>query len=209
MNTFNIVLVDDHAVILEGVKAILKSHPRFKIFACFSESKSLIDYLFKNKIDLVLLDIDIPGVEKLDLLKKIKTEFPYIKVVIFTMYNSINYFLEAQKLGADSYVLKSDLITFLPTILLKTMKGEFYCSDDLKVILSQNNKKEILKPKELEILKLVAKGFQYNQIAKQLGKSEKTIEYYIYKLRKNFGVKNNVDLLLKLSKEIILKEELS
>lgn len=207
MESFEIILADDHAVILEGVKAILKSHSRLKVKGDFSNAKSLLEFLSKDKADLILLDIDIPGADKLNLLKKIKLRFPQTKVVIFTMHKGMNYFLEAKKLGADSYVLKSDLISFLPTILLKALKGEFYCSDELKQLLTKEYNKEIIKPKELEILSFIAQGMKYADISKQIGKSEKTIEYYVYKLRKKYDVKNNVDLLLKLSNEIILKEE--
>jgi DNA-binding NarL/FixJ family response regulator len=207
MESFEIILADDHAVILEGVKAILKSHSRLKVKGDFSNAKSLLEFLSKDKADLILLDIDIPGADKLNLLKKIKLRYPQTKVVIFTMHKGMNYFLEAKKLGADSYVLKSDLISFLPTILLKALKGEFYCSDELKQLLTKEYNKEIIKPKELEILSFIAQGMKYADISKQIGKSEKTIEYYIYKLRKKYDVKNNVDLLLKLSNEIILKEE--
>ncbi len=207
MESFEIILADDHAVILEGVKAILKSHSRLKVKGDFSNAKSLLEFLSKDKADLILLDIDISGADKLNLLKKIKLRYPQTKVVIFTMHKGMNYFLEAKKLGADSYVLKSDLISFLPTILLKALKGEFYCSDELKQLLTKEYNKEIIKPKELEILSFIAQGMKYADISKQIGKSEKTIEYYVYKLRKKYDVKNNVDLLLKLSNEIILKEE--
>jgi len=207
MESFEIILADDHAVILEGVKAILKSHSRLKVKGDFSNAKSLLEFLSKDKADLILLDIDIPGADKLNLLKKIKLRYPQTKVVIFTMHKGMNYFLEAKKIGADSYVLKSDLISFLPTILLKALKGEFYCSDELKQLLTKEYNKEIIKPKELEILSFIAQGMKYADISKQIGKSEKTIEYYVYKLRKKYDVKNNVDLLLKLSNEIILKEE--
>lgn len=207
MESFEIILADDHAVIVEGVKAVLKSHSRLKVKGDFSNAKSLLEFLSKDKADLILLDIDIPGADKLNLLKKIKLRFPQTKVVIFTMHKGMNYFLEAKKLGADSYVLKSDLISFLPTILLKALKGEFYCSDELKQLLTKEYNKEIIKPKELEILSFIAQGMKYADISKQIGKSEKTIEYYVYKLRKKYDVKNNVDLLLKLSNEIILKEE--
>lgn len=207
MESFEIILADDHAVIVEGVKAVLKSHSRLKVKGDFSIAKSLLEFLSKDKADLILLDIDIPGADKLNLLKKIKLRYPQTKVVIFTMHKGMNYFLEAKKLGADSYVLKSDLISFLPTILLKALKGEFYCSDELKQLLTKEYNKEIIKPKELEILSFIAQGMKYADISKQIGKSEKTIEYYVYKLRKKYDVKNNVDLLLKLSNEIILKEE--
>lgn len=206
MNIPNIVLADDHAVVLEGLRVVIKSDSRFQLSASLSDAVSLLKYLSENEVDLIVLDIDIPGAEKLKLLKTIKETYANLKVVIFTMHNGINYFLESIKLGADSYVLKTESITFLPTILLKALKGEFYCSDELKIFLTKQGKKEFIKPKEMEIINLLAQGLQYGEIANRLGKSEKTVEYYVYKLRKKYSVNNNVDLLLKLSSEIILPE---
>lgn len=207
MKIHNIVLADDHAVVMEGLRAIIKSDLRFTVSATFADAPSLLKYLAEFAVDLLVLDIDIPGAEKLKLLKTIKETYENLKVVIFTMHNGIQYFLEARNLGVDSYVLKTEPITFMPTILLKTLKGEFYCSEELKIHLSKKGNKDSLKPKEAEVLSLLARGLQYSEIAAQIGKSEKTIEYYVYKLRKKYSVNKNVDLLLKLSGEIILPEE--
>lgn len=201
-----IVLADDHAVVIEGVRAVIKSDARFQVSATVADAASLLKYLSENEVDLLVLDIDIPGADKLKLLKRIKETYANLKIVIFTMHNGITYFLDAYKVGVDSYVLKTEPITFFPTVLLKALKGEFYCSDELKKFLSKQENKDLIKPKELEIISLLAKGLQYSEIANRIRKSEKTVEYYVYKLRKKYSVNNNVDLLLKLSGEIIVEE---
>ncbi len=207
MKIHNIVLADDHAVVMEGLRAVIKSDLRFTISATFADAPSLLKYLSEFEVDLLVLDIDIPGAEKLKLLKTIKETYANLKVVIFTMHNGIQYFLEARNLGVDSYVLKTEPITFMPTILLKALKGDFYCSEELKIHLTRKGNQNSLKPKEVQVLSMLAKGLHYAEIANRIGKSEKTIEYYVYKLRKKYSVNNNVDLLLKLSGEIILSED--
>jgi two-component system NarL family response regulator len=149
----------------------------------------------------------MPDTKHLSHLKEIKTRFTNTKVVIFTMHESSSYFIEAKAMGVDSYLLKTESITFIPTVLIKAMKGEFYCSDEFQSYKTENNTKPKIKPIEIKILKYLAKGLHYSDIALKIQKSEKTVEYHIYKLRKKFSVSSNVELLLKLSQDMIIQEE--
>lgn len=206
MDIIKVALADDHTVVMEGMRAILKSDPRFFVAGCLQNSAQVLRFLEDNEISILVLDIDMPGAENFKLLKTIKENYPKIKVVIYTMHDGYEYFLEARKFNADSYVLKTEMITFMPTVLMKTFKGEFYCSNELKVHLSKEGKKQILKPKEKEILNHVAKGLTYSEIGKSIGVSEKTVEYHIYNLRRKYNSNSNAELILKLSGEIILTE---
>lgn len=195
---FRIIVADDHSVVTEGIRVILKSDIRFKICGIFANADSVLKFLEQEEIDIIVLDIDMPGANKFSLLKAIKENHPLVKVVIFTMHEGMNYFFDARKNGADSYALKSESITFLPSILMQTLKGIFYCSDAVKVHLSKDAKKKSLTPIENEIFDFLAQGFRYNEIAEKINKSEKTIEYYIYKLRKKYNVQSNAELILQL-----------
>ena len=206
-NPISVIIADDHSVVMEGVRAVLKSDPRFNFKGTFQSSKSVIEFLNKNQVDIIILDIDMPDTKNLSHLKEIKTKFPDTKVIIFTMHDSSSYFLKAKSLGADSYLLKTESITFIPTVLIKAIKGEFYSSDELKSLLNENTTKPKMKSIELKIIKLLARGFHYSDIALKIQKSEKTVEYHIYKLRKKFSVTSNVELLLKLSQEMIIQED--
>ncbi len=206
MDKIKVAIADDHPAILEGMRIILKSDPRFSVEACFQNSIEVLKFLEENEISILVLDIDMPGAENFKLLKTIKENHPKIKVVIYTMHEGYDYFLEAKKNNANGYVLKTETITFMPTVLIKVFKGEFYCSEELEIHLSKEGKKQILKPKEKAILCYIARGFNYVEVGKALGISEKTVEYYIYSLRKKYNSNTNAELLLRLSNEIILKE---
>lgn len=206
MEVIKVAIADDHTVVIEGMRAILKSDPRFLVSGCLQNSAQVLRFLEDNEIHILVLDIDMPGAENFKLLKLIKENYPKIKIVIYTMHDGSDYFLEARKYNADSYVLKTEMITFMPTVLMKTFKGEFYCSSELRAHLSKEGKKQILKPKEKEILSFIARGYTYSEIGKSMNISEKTVEYHIYNLRRKYNSSSNAELLMKLSGEIILKE---
>ena len=129
MKKIKIAIADDHSVVTEGLRIVLKSDPRFSVEGVFSTGESLLIFLAENPVDLVILDIDIPGGEDFAILRKIKLMNRNCKVVIFTMHAGIKYFLEAKKYGADSYVVKTESVTFLPSVILFALNGQFYPSD--------------------------------------------------------------------------------
>jgi two-component system invasion response regulator UvrY len=197
-----VIIADDHSVVVAGMNAVLKSDHRLEVCGIFQDGNSVLEFLQNNEVDLAILDLDMPGAQNFSLLKHLKEKFPKLKIIIFTMNNGIQSFFQAGKLGADSYVLKSESITYLPIIIMQTMNGVFYCSDELKVYLTQKKSELKLKPLEFEILGSLALGLVYSEIAEKIGKSEKTVEYYIYKLRKKYNANNNTELLHKLKDEI-------
>lgn len=196
-----VIIADDHSVVTAGLRAVLKSDPRLEVCGLFLNGNSVLEFLQTNEVDLAILDLDMPGAKNFELLKKLKENYPRIKIIIFTMHCGTQSFFQARKLGVDSYVLKSESITYLPTIIMQTMKGIFYCSDELKAYLTQKKSEQKLKPLEFEILGFLALGLEYSEIAEKISKSEKTVEYYIYKLRKKYTANNNAELLHKLKDE--------
>lgn len=200
-----VIIADDHSVVATGVRAVLKSDPRLEVCGTFQNANAVLEFLQTNEVDIAILDLDMPGAQNFSLLKILKESYPHLKIVIFTMHNGIQSFFQAGKHGADSYVLKSDPITYLPTIIMQTMKGISYCSDELKMYLTLKKSEQKIKPLEFEILGLLTSGLEYVDIARRIGKSEKTVEYYIYKLRKKYDANNNAELLHKLRDEIPTK----
>ena len=196
MEKIKIIIADDHSVVTEGMRIILKNDSRFQLEGIYANANSVLNHLENRKVDIAILDLDMPGTENFSLLKEIKQKHTTCKVVIFTMHEGMYYFFEAIKHRADAYVLKSESITFMPTILMQTFKGFFYCSSEVKVHLS--NDQETLKPIENEILDFLAQGMNYSEIGRLVNKSEKTIEYYIYKLRKKYNAQSNADLILQI-----------
>lgn len=205
MDKIRIAIADDHSVVREGLYIILKSDPRFSVEGTFSTGDALLASLTEKPIDLIILDIDIPGGDDFAVLKKVKENHPRCKVIIFTMHSSIHYFVGAKNLGADSYVVKTESATFMPTVIMYAMKGRFYASPELEEFIGPMRKKFLLNPLELEIVNCISKGMYYKEIGEKIGRSEKTIEYYANKIRKKLNVESNSELLVKVNKQQMLK----
>ncbi|HMX32707.1 MAG TPA: response regulator transcription factor, partial [Leptospiraceae bacterium] len=179
---------------------ILQADPRFKVVGLFPDGKSLLDFLKLNSCDLLILDIGIPGGEDFHILKQVKSNTPEMKVVIFSMYEGAQFFLEAKKHGADSYVLKKDSYSLMPSIVEMTLNGVSYCSEELKRYKDSSDVKVTLNTIEEKIVKGLEQNLSYKEIAESIQKSEKTVQSYIYKMRKRFQVQNNTELLMFLYK---------
>ncbi len=200
MGKIRIAIVDDHSVVREGLRIILKSDSRFSVDGCFFTGDALLDFLTENQVDLVILDLDIPGGGDFAILKEIKQTYPDCKVIVYTMHSGISFFLGAKNLGANSYVVKTEPVTFMPTVIMYAMKGEFYASTELEVFMETSKPKILLTPVELEIVTCISKGMLYKEIAAKISRSEKTIEYYAKKIRKKLNVESNSELLVKVNR---------
>lgn len=199
MDKIKIAIADDHPVVREGLALVLNTDKRLELVGVFSDGNEFLKFLEYNSIDIIILDKDIPGDENFSILKIIKNNYPSVKVVIFTMHTEVLYFLKAKLYGADSYIIKTESITFMPTIIQYVMKGEFYCSEELKNYMGNFKNTIHLNPIELEIVNYLKKGNTYKEIANIINRSEKTIEYHTSKIRKKLIVKNNLELISKIS----------
>ncbi len=195
MQPYKIIILDDHSVIGEGVRFSLKGDKRFFVLETFYSPILALSFIKEDLPDVLILDIDIPEMDGLTVLQQIKKGFPSIKVIIFTMHESLHYFTEAKKIGIDGYVLKSEPITMMPTIIMQAMKGDVYISDHLKRYGDIELKKNTLNELQFNIVMLLSDGLCYSEIAQKLGKSTRTIDYHISKLKQKLNLNNNVELI--------------
>ncbi|TGN19830.1 response regulator [Leptospira idonii] len=196
MEPIKITILEDHSVVTEGIIAVLKSNPFFPIAGEFRTANELFLFLQANAADLLILDIDLPDRSGLDVLKEVKEKYPKMKVIIFSLHGSRVYVEEAIKSKVDGYMLKSDPISHLPSVIQTVMRGEKYISDGVS--------KETLpfSPFQVEILNLLVQGLSQNEVADKIQKSRKTVEYHLNQMRTKFSCKNNNELISKYEKEI-------
>ncbi|MCB1159155.1 MAG: response regulator transcription factor [Leptospiraceae bacterium] len=192
----NIILVDDHEIVLEGIE-ILSQKANFQIIEKFTRARQALQYLKKSKshIFAIISDIDIPGMNGIEFLKEVKKQYPEIKRVIFSLHSELIFINQAKKIGVDGYILKSEGLLTILKALYNISLGETYYSQEIKHLLYSN----ILSDEEgqirQQILKQLSLGKSAKEIGKELGKSQRTIEYHAAHLRKKFGVKNNIELI--------------
>ncbi|MCU0825715.1 MAG: response regulator transcription factor [Leptospira sp.] len=196
MDSIHIAILEDHSVVTQGIISVLKTNPFFSIKGEFHKASDLFSFLEANAIHLLILDIDLPDRNGIDVLREVKEKYPKTKVIIFSLHGSRVYVEDAVKAKADGYMLKSDPITEMPKIIETVMKGETYISNGVSQVQLP------FSPFQIEILNLLVQGLSQNEVADRIQKSRKTVEYHLNQMRTKFVCKNNNELISKYEKEI-------
>lgn len=200
-----ILLADDHVLIRHGIKNIIKKDTSFEVVGEVSNGEELLEFLKKYEVELIILDISMPGLGGMEVVGVAKSKYPNIKILMLTMHNNKQYFYNAMSAGADGYLLKDDSDGELLVAIGKVLAGKSYISphmsedfaDDV-IAMYRNEKKSPLQEltkRENEILQLVVKGFTSKQMAKKLYLSQRTIDHHRSSLLRKFNRKNSVDLV--------------
>jgi DNA-binding NarL/FixJ family response regulator len=209
----NVVIVDDHLLILKGLKEMLKASDNINVVAVFSDGKTLLDYLETNQPDILLLDINIPNINGLDICKKVALKYSNIKILALTNYNENSIVKNMMRNGAKGYLLKNcsqqELIESIHTVY----QGGNYFSKEIENQLVKDSieskKNNSFMPKltrrEKEVLIEISAEKTNQEISECLFISVKTVESHRNNLLQKFGVKNTAGLI----KEALIKGYIS
>jgi DNA-binding NarL/FixJ family response regulator len=128
MSAYRVVLADDHVMVRQGVKRILKEIPDLEVVGEVGDGLQLLDFLKKTPLDLVVLDISMPHLQGIEATKKIKARCPHIKILLLTMHKNKEYLYHAIAAGAEGYLLKEDADTELISAIATIRQGGSYIS---------------------------------------------------------------------------------
>ncbi|MGB3464556.1 MAG: response regulator transcription factor [Cyclobacteriaceae bacterium] len=197
MEKYKILLVDDHQILLEGTKALIDSSALFEVSDTSNSAESAMTLLKENNYDILITDYEVPGMTGLELVQLAKASCPDIKTIILSMHDDPAVVKELLRMGVDGYVLKNDTHQSIKDALDKVTRGKRFLSEDISDILIQgmDEKTSVLTPREIEILKLIAKEFSTRQIADILFISERTVETHRKNILKKTGSTNLVGLI--------------
>jgi two-component system, NarL family, nitrate/nitrite response regulator NarL len=198
----SIILIDDHQMVLEGMKAILAQIAHIEVAATAPNAFEAIKILRENQtIMLAFVDINLPDISGIELCGKIKTEFPKVQVIALSTFNQRSYVAEMISKGASGYLVKSADKEEIEQAINTVMKGMMYFSADINNNpISKNvteNGAPILTRREVEILKLIALGMKGNEIADKLFLSHFTVATHRKNLMTKFEVGNTALLISK------------
>jgi len=204
-NKKRIVITDDHAIVRDGLKALLSSVTEFLIVGEAEDGQTAIRKAQELKPDLMLLDLSMPRMNGMDAIKEIKNQSPETKVLILTVQKMEKYVHACLKAGADGYVLKDATYEDLISAIHNVLMGRRYLSPDIseKVIEGylegrQSTETEsawdTLSNREREILKLIAEGYKNKEIADYLCLSPHTVEKHRDNLMKKLDLHNTATL---------------
>jgi len=198
----NIIITDDHFLIREGLCKIISLEENMNIISNCSSAKELFDILENNNNtpDVILLDINMPGENGLETLKKIKDNYKNIKVIMLTVENDKKTIKNALQIGTDGYILKESAGSEIVTAINSVVKNNIHIDKNLLKIISYDvtvkNTKDIaivLNKKEIEILYHIANGLTNKEISEKIDLAEKTVKNYCWEIFKKINVKNRVD----------------
>lgn len=201
MNIFKLLLVDDHPMLRQGVAQLISLEDNLEVVAQANSGDEAISLAVKHVPDLILLDLNMKGLNGIETLLALKRAEVTSKIVFFSVSDNESDVLQAIKLGADGYLLKDSEPEELIEKINHALAGEFVISQDLTQILARslqgNNKKsnpiEQLTHRELENLKLIAAGKSNKDIANKLGITEATVKVHVKNLLKKLKLKSRVE----------------
>ena len=196
-----ILITEDHAVVREGLKLILADHFKKAVFGEARTATEALALVWKEKWDVVLLDITLPGRSGLEVLKEIKRSRPKLPVLILSMHPEDQFAVRMLKAGAAGYLTKESAGEELVGAIKKVIGGGRYVSPALAERMAtyltidlQKAPHERLSDREFLILRTIASGKQVGQIAKELSLSVSTVSTYRARILEKMDMKNNAEL---------------
>jgi DNA-binding NarL/FixJ family response regulator len=197
-----IIIAEDHNILRAGLKALLTSNPQFDVIGEADNGRDAIRRVIELKPDLVIMDLNMPGMNGMDAIREIKERDAEIKTLVLTVHNEEEYVLASLKAGANGYVLKDATQNELMTAAERVLNGKTYLSAEIteKVVnsyLQTNNvnnepltRWDTVTQRERQILKLIAEGHTNKSMADYLCISVKTVEKHRANLMKKLDLHN-------------------
>jgi DNA-binding NarL/FixJ family response regulator len=206
MNALRIVVVDDHPIVRRGVRALLESRPGWEVIAEAATGRDAVEIAARLQPDIVVVDLSLPDLNGLDATRKILKESPRTEVLVLTMHHSEELVRDVLQVGARGYVLKSDadasLIAAIDSLrqhqpFLTSTVTQFVLDDYLRRADEDDSgePRNVVTPREREIIQLLAEGRSNKEVALALGISVKTIEAHRANLMRKLHFRSLSDLV--------------
>ena len=195
-----ILLVDDHTLVIEGMKALLERMPYIEIAGTAGNAFDAIALLKKTRADIAFVDINLPDISGIELCSKIRKEFPGTQVIALSTFKQRSFVTQMIGNGAAGYLVKSADREEIETAIQSVLAGKMYFSNEIGNIPASINEDEAptLTKREKEIMQLIAEGMTSSEIAAQLFLSTYTVDTHRKNLLTKFEV-NNTALLIKMA----------
>lgn len=196
-----IALIDDHAVVREGYRALLARQDDMNVVAEFADATSAYTGLRESDLDIVVMDLNMPGGGAFETLSRLHQRHPRLSSLIFTMYAKAGFARQAFAAGARGYVTKSSEPEALLRALRDVHAGRRYLSADVAQLLAwerfgdEHGALDALSTREFEVLRLLLEGRTVDTIATDLNLSPKTVRNLHYVVKRKLGVRDDIELV--------------
>ena len=192
----NVLIADDHRMVREGLKQLLSMDEGIEVVGEAGDGYECLNMANKTKPNIVLLDINMPNLDGLQVLNIMKQQKMLCKVILLTIHKEVDYLMKALDMGCDGYVLKDSDFDTLKKAIFSVYSGDTYIEPSLMPMLNSSlaerdvlqDKLSELTKRELEVLKMIASGSFYKEIASTLNISERTVKNHVSNIFKKIGV---------------------
>jgi DNA-binding NarL/FixJ family response regulator len=201
--TTKIAITDDHQLVLKGIAAMLENVNEVRIVGTYPDAETTLMGFSKNRPDVLLLDINLPDTNGIDLTKTLLKKYPELKIIALTNFEDISFVKRMLKNGAHGYLLKNTDKIEIMKALKTVLSDEVYLPEAIqKKLLYQSNKQETnkyLTPKltkrELDVLRAISEELTSEEISQKLFISPKTVETHRMNIMSKLGAKNSVGII--------------
>ena len=207
MSKITIALIDDHKIVRKGLAALLNEGDIVEILFEADSGEELLQKLPFQQPQVLLLDYSMPGMDGAETLKRVRKDWPEIKVLMLSMHSDDTLILHLMELGANGYLLKETDPDEIETAIQSAHETGFYFNDNVsRIMLQKVVKGDNFKPKfknhdqlserEIEVLKLIAQEYTTTEIGEKLFISPRTVEGHRKKIQEKMGVRNTVGMVI-------------
>jgi RNA polymerase sigma factor (sigma-70 family) len=205
--TLRVLLVEDHAIVRQGIRALLDEEPDIAIVGEAADGNQALALAQSLRPEIVLMDLNLPGLSGIEATRQVLQLLPDVRVLVLSMYDSEEYVFRALRAGASGYVLKQSTSTELVMALRAVAAGSTFLSPGISQILisdfmrradaqtTTDDALSILTPREREVLELIARGLTNRQIAERLHISIKTVETHRGNMMQKLDVHDRAELI--------------
>lgn len=201
-NRIFIVVVDDHTILVDGIVQILNANPKYHVVGTAGNGQEVIDIVKKERVDIIIMDINMPIMDGIDATEIISENFDQTKILIMSMHNKAGYIQNAIKAGASGYILKNTSPDELEEAIDRVLEGGSYFSQDVSTLMAMSmrgvtEEKVTVKLSRQEklLLRLLSEGHTSEEIADKMETSVHTISSYRRNLLIKFDAKNVTQLI--------------
>ena len=193
-----VLLADDHSIVRDGLKRILAATPDLQVAGEAADGDEALAAVKANDYDVVMLDMSMPGLSGIDLIKRLKLERPKLKILVLSMHGESQYAARVLKAGAAGYLSKDSAAGMLLNALRKVAAGGVHIGDAAAASLLQSGDKpphESLSDREFEVMRLLVEGLGPTEIGERLHLSVKTVSTHKTRILDKLGLGSTAELV--------------
>jgi len=205
----NVLIVDDHPIVRQGIAQLINREDDMQVCCEAGDADQALEVLTQSdgccKTDIALVDMSLPGISGIELVKILRSRFPETQILVISTHDESLYAERALRAGAKGYIMKQEATEKVLVAIRHILDGEVYLSDKMRSKMLQriiDNRFETptspvshLSDKEIDVLRLIGKGLRTSDIALELNRSVKTVEAHRANLKEKLGLKNATDLV--------------